>query len=270
MGQKEERERSAWPHSHGPATCLLLLSSICSHLAWRGHPPASPLGCLLALPPGQLYPEPSQGFASDPASLLLSPQLSSNLQLLTAHISWRFFIPLSTCSPLCLSLSSSVDITNRNIMLSFPSFQSTSSSSVFSIFVLAGLPTCIEIYSRNSSSSFGPSFSLPLWHFLLSLSAELSRFFWENQWALLWPTISSVWPTLPFRQAQLWLAQVFWGLQPLLLWRSDTAAVPLLQNSISQGTGPWAGHAMVCMVNQQGLDTPELSPQRWGILQEYS
>lgn len=122
------------------------------HLAWRGHPPALLLAvcwpCLQANFPLTLV----RASPVTPASLLLSPQLSSNLQLLTAHGSWHFFIPLSTCSPLCLSLSSSVDITNRNIMLSFPSFPSAGSSSVLSIFVLAGLPTCIEIF-RNFSSS---------------------------------------------------------------------------------------------------------------------
>lgn len=46
--------------------------------------------------------------------------------------------------------------------------------------------------------------------------------------------------------------------------------MPLLQSSSSQGTGPWAGHVMVCVVNQQGLDSLELSPQCWGTLQEYS
>lgn len=171
--QKEGRGRSVWSHACGPAACLLLLSPICSHLTRRGRSPASPPGCLLALPPGQPAP--------DPASLLLSPQLSSDLQpasssLLTAPgISWP---PSQPAPQPCLSLSSSVDITNRNIrvMLNFPSFPSAGSSSGLSVLALAVLSTCIETYTRNFSSSFGPSLSLPLWHFLLSLSAELSRF----------------------------------------------------------------------------------------------
>lgn len=244
--QLEERERSVWPHACGRAGCLLLLSSICSHLTRRGHSPTSPLGCL---PLTLLRASPAT-----PASLLLSPQLSSDLQpasslLLTAPgIS---LLPSQPVPKLCLSLSGSVDISNRNIrkMLNFPSFPSAGSSSVLSSFALAGLSTCVETYTRNFRSCFGPSLSFPLWHFLLSLSVELSRFCWENQWALLWPTISPVWPTLPFTEAQLWLTKLFWGLQPLLLWRSDTAAIPLLQSSRGQGTGPEQGHVMVCRVN---------------------
>lgn len=167
-----------WPHVCGLAACLLRLFSICSHLTWRGHSPASPLGCLLALPLGKPSPDPSQGFIRDlsfpdPVTpVLLRPPAC---QLLTAHSSWYFFTPSQPAPQLCLSFSSCVDITNRNIRVML-SFSSTGPSSVLSIFALAGLSICIETYSRNFNYSFGPSLSVLLWPLLLSLSAEFSRF----------------------------------------------------------------------------------------------
>lgn len=145
---------------HGGDTLLPLLA-----VCWPYLQGSLPL-ILLKASPGTL------------ASLILSPQLFSDFQpasssLLTAP---GISLPHSQSAPrLCLSLSSCVDITSRNIR-SMLNFSSTSSSSVLSIFALAGLSTCIETYTRNFNYSFGPSLSLPLWPFLLSLSAEFSRF----------------------------------------------------------------------------------------------